>query len=1059
MLYRSLMLIILALLLAVSGFACRKKDSPEIQIDGDDGQILTMTELNVGEFQPESGRGMAMMAGGITIEDDAHSAEFTTDIITATHPFNYVVPEWTADIPTGANIEAQIRMASLNGVWTSWQIIHLDPDTSLPDESIYTGTHIDNGNALTFSQRVQLRITLLPNSESHKPVITKLSLSFIDSTGGPTTEEIIDNFPNDWLDSDITGAIGYPKPRVISRKQWCTHQNCDYTQGLATYPVSHLIVHHTVSSNGTTDWASNVRAIWMFHTFTRGWGDVGYNYLIDPNGNIYEGHNGGDDVMGTHASAANRGSMGVALLGTFSTHEVPEPMKAALVELLAWKADQKNIDLFDASRLPLLDWGNLHLMGHRDAFGETECPGDLAHDDLAEIRQRVDNKLGRTEEYAYLDELSSGFSKSDARWRDGPRQCGFNAHSYYTSTTSDASKSTNSAEWRPNIPADGAYQVEAYVPFCKTGMTEATQASYRVSGADGTQTVVRSHQDNIGLWMDLGQFNFSKGTGNVIQLTDKTQSDNGVPIWFDAIRYKATDGSAPPPAVATDTTPPSSQITEVYKNCDGDFALKWDGSDDQSGINHYDISYKRPGSNQWVTILNDSKLNSYTFSPPDQNSGYRFRSQATDNKGNQEATKSNGDMGDGVEIPCNIQPPDLTSPVGEGWITDRKVTFKWTIGNADAVKEFTIAAATDAEMKNVVMTHQADGSSREFQHDFSRDYSRLYWSVTAKTHFDQLAASTVRSFRLDGAAPESTVYDVYKLANGDYQVNWRGEDQASGITDFTVEYSEAGTLQWEPFQTNTSKTSAVFKPPSANKTYRFRSLARDVAGNREAGTTSGDFSSAEACPYIASSPKLTQPLDKSVLTNHAITFRWNAPKDRCISESVIEVASDANFSNVIHTQKIEGSRNSYSFTADPSAETLWWRATYTTVLGESFRSDPISFGFDRSPPVSQIIEVLRTPLPPYAYIVKAAGSDSQTGIASFIFEYRADDKTEWVRWAVSDSDSVAFLPPTGGLYWFRSMAIDGGGNIEPADSNGDLSSADSTATHNLILPLIVVNSR
>ena len=278
--YRSQLVLILTLLLAAGVFACRDRNKPSEQVDG----ILTVTELNVGEFQPESGRNMAIMGAGITIEEDATSAEFTTDIITATHPFNYIVPEWTADIPQSAAIEVELRTAPRSGTWTDWQTVTLDPDISIVEENIYAGGYTDSGDALAFSDRAQLRLTLLPNAAGEKPVISKLSLSFIDSTNGPTTQEIIDNFPTDGLGSDIGGAQGYPKPRVISRQQWCTHADCNYNNGLAYYPVSHLIVHHTVSNNATTDWAANVRAIWTFHTFTRGWGDVGYNYLIDPNG-------------------------------------------------------------------------------------------------------------------------------------------------------------------------------------------------------------------------------------------------------------------------------------------------------------------------------------------------------------------------------------------------------------------------------------------------------------------------------------------------------------------------------------------------------------------------------------------------------------------------------------------------------------------------------------------------------------------------------------------------------------------------------------------------------
>src|SRR5437016_1926200 len=78
--------------------------------------------------------------------------------------------------------------------------------------------------------------------------------------------------------------------------------------------------------NAATDWAAVVRSIWVLHVQGNGWNDIGYNYLIDPNGVLYEGRGGGDGVMGAHFSCVNSGTMGVALLGTFSV--VPAPAAA-----------------------------------------------------------------------------------------------------------------------------------------------------------------------------------------------------------------------------------------------------------------------------------------------------------------------------------------------------------------------------------------------------------------------------------------------------------------------------------------------------------------------------------------------------------------------------------------------------------------------------------------------------------------------------------------------------------------------------------------------------------
>ncbi|MCK5921772.1 MAG: N-acetylmuramoyl-L-alanine amidase, partial [Methylococcales bacterium] len=292
------------------------------------------------------------------------------------------------------------------------------------------------------------------------------------------------------------------------------------------------------------DWKANVRAIWAYHTYTRKWGDIGYNYLVDPNGVIYEGHLGGDDVIGTHAADANRGGMGVALLGTFSTSTPPEPMVNSLVELFAWKADQRSIDLFDASRLPLLDWGLLHLIGHRDVYGTTACPGGIAHSMIDDIRDRINVKLNYDSEYSYVDEGSAEVSFANANWHNAPYACGFNSHSQFTFSTDDPSESANWGEYRPQIPETGTYEVQVYVPRCNTGEPDTRKATYVINHLNGTDTVVVNQSANLGLWVSLGEYDLGQGNGGSIRLGDLVNGEHWRAIWYDTIRFTSREISS-----------------------------------------------------------------------------------------------------------------------------------------------------------------------------------------------------------------------------------------------------------------------------------------------------------------------------------------------------------------------------------------------------------------------------------------------------------------------------------------------------------------------------------
>src|SRR6266849_2371364 len=92
-------------------------------------------------------------------------------------------------------------------------------------------------------------------------------------------------------------------PPIVTREQWgCTPQTCPAKDPPLYTTVTHLIVHHTDNLNTAADWAAVVRAIWVLHVQGNGWNDIGYNYLVDPNGLLYEGRAGGDGVLGAHFS-------------------------------------------------------------------------------------------------------------------------------------------------------------------------------------------------------------------------------------------------------------------------------------------------------------------------------------------------------------------------------------------------------------------------------------------------------------------------------------------------------------------------------------------------------------------------------------------------------------------------------------------------------------------------------------------------------------------------------------------------------------------------------------
>ncbi|MEM9930564.1 MAG: N-acetylmuramoyl-L-alanine amidase, partial [Bacteroidota bacterium] len=177
-----------------------------------------------------------------------------------------------------------------------------------------------------------------------------------------------------------------PLPEVEERLDWCPAGTCPEITNPVFTEVTHLIVHHSAGTNSSSNWAGVVRSIWDFHVNTNGWDDVGYNYLIDADGIIYVGR--GNDVRGAHFCGNNTGTMGVCVLGNFQTVDPTAAARDALVELLAWKACDKDLDPegagFHASSGFSLD----RISPHR-AGCATSCPGDLFAPTFPDLRTEV----------------------------------------------------------------------------------------------------------------------------------------------------------------------------------------------------------------------------------------------------------------------------------------------------------------------------------------------------------------------------------------------------------------------------------------------------------------------------------------------------------------------------------------------------------------------------------------------------------------------------------------------------------------------------------------------
>lgn len=150
--------------------------------------------------------------------------------------------------------------------------------------------------------------------------------------------------------------------------------------------IKMLVVHHTAMNENGRSGAELMRALYQYHANSNGWGDVGYHYVIDSKGQIYEGKEGGEYVVGGHAYCNNVGTISVALMGNFEENEPTQDMMKSLKWLLDDLADAYDID--PSKNVTFHGVSRPTIVGHGDLLS-TECPGYYVHGALDQIRQQV----------------------------------------------------------------------------------------------------------------------------------------------------------------------------------------------------------------------------------------------------------------------------------------------------------------------------------------------------------------------------------------------------------------------------------------------------------------------------------------------------------------------------------------------------------------------------------------------------------------------------------------------------------------------------------------------
>ncbi|HET7701094.1 MAG TPA: N-acetylmuramoyl-L-alanine amidase, partial [Candidatus Limnocylindria bacterium] len=332
---------------------------------------------------------------------------FTSRTIAAGQVFDRLGAHWVAVRGTEDSLFIEARASSDGVTWGDWLAVREEED--MTDED--TNERYAAPMPVAPSRYAQYRVWLTGGDPD---ALGRINLTFLDVNdlnAGPVAR----------LFNDIAGAFAdytrsYASAAPVGATKILTRQDWAADERLMRWPpryqkVQKFVIHHTVTDDGGTNVAASIRSIYYFHAVTRGWGDIGYNYIVDKFGNIWTGRQGGDHVIGGHAYGWNNGTMGIAALGDYSVAQPTSALQGAIANIVAMKATQLGIQPYGNDTFTHQEqsstgaWVNVtnnptNMLGHRDCNyilsqkgGQTACPGNGIYNMMDGLRRLAQNAV------------------------------------------------------------------------------------------------------------------------------------------------------------------------------------------------------------------------------------------------------------------------------------------------------------------------------------------------------------------------------------------------------------------------------------------------------------------------------------------------------------------------------------------------------------------------------------------------------------------------------------------------------------------------------------------
>ena len=318
---------------------------------------------------------------------------------TGVAPFSLVGVTWAFD-PAVTDTVVQVRVQDAAGAWGDWT--EITAETADQGGAVATGAVLRGGTSpLWTGPSTGVEVELVTRSGAQP---TDVALDLVDP-GESEADSALGA-----AEATGTAHAATAMPPVYSRAQWGADERIRTWAPTFSTSLKAATLHHTADSNNYTadDVPAIMRSIYRYHTVSLGWGDIGYNVIVDKFGRLWEGRYGGlsTTVQGAHAGGFNTATFGVSMLGNFDLIPVPQVTVDAIAAFVAWKFSLHGIDPRGTVTLTSSGGGTAKyasgskvtlptLFGHRDV-GSTVCPGQYGYARLGEIRTQVAARVGAT---------------------------------------------------------------------------------------------------------------------------------------------------------------------------------------------------------------------------------------------------------------------------------------------------------------------------------------------------------------------------------------------------------------------------------------------------------------------------------------------------------------------------------------------------------------------------------------------------------------------------------------------------------------------------------------